>query len=308
MRIIDSKTVTPEIILVTNLIESAPVWDATQKYTSGTIVRQADTHHNYKALSDNTGKRPADTCTGLTPVWSDQGVSNDWAPFDGAIRTRATASAADGSIDMTFDFSRCDAIAVFGLSNASTVGFELYDGTGSAIVSNATSLYNFGISNWWKYFFGKFSYRRDFVQSFPMYAQSKLRMVIHGVGESKSSVGTIIIGQAHEIGNTLYGSEFGSVDWSTYDEGRWGEMTMSPGPIAKTGSIDLHFDTENLDDVVGIVESVSGKLAVFDCNNATTLQAKPFERGIILGRVLSHKTPVEGPVISTMSIEIRGVP
>ena len=105
----------------------------------------------------------------------------------------------------------------------------------------------------------------------------------------------------------LYDSEPGFVDYSTDDEDKWGRTDLVPGNSAKTADIDVEIDTADFDRVVDLVESCRGRLAVYDCNNAGQSN-RTFERAIILGRVRSFKSPIKGPVVTTISIEIRGVP
>ena len=309
MNLIVLKEITPAGILATNLTEAAALWNAATAYTAGTIVRQDDTHRRYKALLDSAaGKKPSENCTGIAALWSDIGVTNDWAPFDDAINTIATGTAENGTIDVTRDSSRCDTVAIFGLANASSVSLTLRDGAGVEVLSETISLAQFGINDWYRFFFGDFSYRRDLTYTVPIYASSSLRIVIHGVGATKPSVGAIRVGQHYELGRTIYdGSDFGFVDYSTDDEDKWGRADLVQGPTAKRAEINFRVDTDDFDRVVSLVESVRGRLAVWDCNN-TRQQKAPFERAIILGRVRSFSPPVNGPVETVFSIEIRGVP
>ncbi|EHJ46333.1 hypothetical protein DFW101_0316 [Solidesulfovibrio carbinoliphilus subsp. oakridgensis] len=307
MRVMDPKPITADVVKASNLTDPAPLWSATSAYLAGTTVRQADTHHRYKALKDSpVGTKPSEACTGLTPTWSDLGVDNTWACFDDSIDTRSTG--ANGVIDQTLDSSRCDSLALFGLADASSVDVEMRDGTGAVVFTSTTSLANFEVSNWYEYFFGDFTYRRDLVLDMPIYGQSSLHLVIHGVGDDDPSCGSIRICQATEIGNTIFDSELGFVDWSTDDEDKWGKADLEQGPSAKKADIDVQIDTADLDNVIRLFESVRGRLAVYDCNNTTTAGGRIFERGIILGRVRSLKVPIQGPVVSTISVEIRGVP
>lgn len=293
------------MVLATNLTESSSLWDAATDYVAGDTAHQDDTHRRYVALASNAGAKPSENCTGVSPKWSDEAVCNDWAPFDNAINTSAIASNA--TIDITLDSSRCDAVAVFGLLNASSVSLEMRDGPGSIVYSENIELLNTEITNWYEYFFSEFSYGHDFVRSLPMYGQSSLRIIINGVGELLPSVGTIVIGQAHEIGNVVYDSEYGFVDWSTDEEDKWGQADLEPGNVAKTADVDVEIDTADFDRVVRLVESVRGRLAVYDCNNIGQ-RNRIYERAIILGRVRSFKPPIQGPVVTTFTLEIRGVP
>jgi len=310
MRLLVPKDVTADTILATNLTEDAPPWDGDTAYAVGAVVRQDDTHRRYKALlASNAGKLPADNCAGTAPVWSDVGVCNNWAPFDGAINTVAVGTASNATIDVTLASSRCDTVAIFGLADAAAVDLEMRDSFGAVVHSGTMPLEKFEIVNWYQYFFAEFKYRRDLTQALPMYGTSSLRLVIHGVGAIKPKVGTILPCRAHALGRTLYAnSDFGFTDYSTDDEDKWGRTDLEQGPTAKSAAIDVRVDTDDFDYVVGLIESVRGRLAVWDCNNLAPQQQIPFERAIILGRVRDFKPPVEGPTITTFSLEIRGVP
>lgn len=309
MRLLDPKEITAETILATNLTEAAPAWDEAADYVADDVVRQDDTHRRYKALASNAGKMPSENCSGVTPSWADDGVCADWAPFDGAINTVATATASNATIDVTLDSSRCDTVAIFGLADAASIDLEMRDGFDEVVYSDTITLEKFEIDNWYDYFFAEFKYRRDMTQALPMYGQSSLRVVIHGVGDLKPSVGTILPCHAYEIGSSLYdNSDFGFTDYSTDDEDKWGRTDLEQGPTAKLADIDFRVDVDQFDYVVGLIESVRGRLAVWDCNNSAPKQKTPFERAIILGRVRDFKPPVEGPLVTTFSLEIRGVP
>jgi len=307
MKIVIPKAIT---VINTNLTDAAPIYDITKAYSKDSIVRQTDTHHKYQALADvAAGIKPSDNYAIVQPKWSDLGVSNDWACFDDAIKTSAVCSSDDGTIQFTFDSSRCDTVYLFNLSNASSVRFELYDVSNAAILSNATFLANATISNWYEYFYEDFLYERTTSRAFPIYGSSKLKVKIFGVGSNKPSVGTIIVGKSAYIGRTKWGPELGYIDWSTDEEDKWGTATLVQGPVSDKFTGDVYIETASLDRVDRLFKSVRGKLAVYDFNNEKQDMAQAtFEASIVLGRTKDFKITAEGLSVSTITVEVRGIP
>lgn len=302
------KQMTDSLIIESNLTEAAVEWAAASTYVAGAVVKLAATHRKYIALKAVAANmKPSDNCTGLDPLWADNGVVNTWAAFDESINTKALGTNVDNTITLKLDSSRCSAVYVFGLENAKSVTVEVYDHIGAKVQEETISLELSRIDTWYDYFFTDFVYKKDFSSAIPVYGSSKVKIIITGITGIQPSVGAIVIGQGVRLGYTLYeGSDFGFVDYSTDDEDKWGRADLVQGPTAKRAEVQFRVHTKDFDRVIALIESVRGRLAVWDCNN-TDRQAVPFERAIVLGRVRSFSPPVNGPVATVFSVEIRGV-
>lgn len=234
--------------------------------------------------------------------WQRVGATNQWAMFDEYVETQ-TESAPGEPIDVVIDASRCDTMALFGLSGE-RLEAELADqNTGETVETWDVSLRLDSVTSIWEYFFLPYEWRNDLMLTFPVYYNATLRLTIYPAEGGTAKCGHCIPGMSRHIGMTQFGASVGIQDYSRKETDEDGRTELIPGAWAKRMSIDVEVENANVDKLQRIFASLRGRPTVWQGNN----RDEGFESLLVFGFYHDFEVVVPGPVLSRCALEIHGL-
>lgn len=193
-----------------------------------------------------------------------------------------------------------DGVAMFGLE-ASTVQAELLDGETVLFDTGEESLLDSSMINgWYSHFFTRRGVRKDFVlTSLPPYRGATLRITITSTDEVVR-LGQIVAGQVINLGDLLFGSEFGIDDWSGKKRNVFGEFEIIERGFSKRGDYSVSMRTNQLSWIQQLLSGFRSKAIVYIGSESQRLS-------IIYGFFVVLRLVTEGPVYSQCRIEVEGL-
>lgn len=253
--------------------------------------------HNYRALLDNND-RPDLGVKSSPPTWADLGFINPLRMVDGKVGS-LTQSPSPLVIEITSP-DLIDGVAMFGLE-ASTVQAELLDGETVLFDTGEESLLDSSMINgWYSHFFTRRGVRKDFVlTSLPPYRGATLRITITSTDEVVR-LGQIVAGQVINLGDLLFGSEFGIDDWSSKKRNVFGEFEIIERGFSKRGDYSVSMRTNQLSWIQQLLSGFRSKAIVYIGSESQRLS-------IIYGFFVVLRLVTEGPVYSQCRIEVEGL-
>lgn len=276
-----------------------PAWSSGTTYAKGTLVIMTSTHRIYQSLADaNLGNQPDLTCTGTSPKWVDVGPTNQWAMFDSRV---STASVALGSIEVEFDVSRCNALALFNLFGATSVRVrQKY--AGSIIKDEFYDLTMGNSTSWSDYFFRESSFKSQLYLPLLLNYSSTALVTITGGGEV--SCGWIGAGLEKYLGKSRFGLQVGILDYSKKSTDTWGNTYLSKGEYAKKMTGDLYLRGWDITGVFNALASVRGTPVVWCCDNS---DANQMDGLIFLGFFKDFQIVIQAAAWKTCYFEVEGL-
>jgi hypothetical protein len=274
------------------------LWASGTAYSTGDIVTDTRTHHNYEALQSSTGKDP--TSSANTAWWLDLGANNRWAMFD----LSATSQSSYGdAIDVTVALpGLCDSVAIMNMTAqqvqviATRNGVEHYNET--------FDLSNPGlITDWRRFFFDPVTYSADLiVTDLPLLTNLQVRVIVSHPGDV-AKVGVCAFGKANEIGATIYGAETGILDSSRKERNDFGEYTLVERAYSKRASFRVVVDATD----PANVDRVQNTLARIRATPVIYRGTGDYASTWVMGFFRDFGITIEQPQQSFLNIEIEGL-
>jgi len=243
----------------TNVADSQyPVWDASTSYSAGDNVYLTDNHGEYKALTNNSGKYPADN----PADWQWLGTTNRWRMFDQYLNT---VTENNGTIDFKITAYSTEA---FYLANIEVTNLTIEvtnNKTGEIIESEDVNLMQDPI-DWLDYFYGDwYIYNKG---SFVYFRKTLVEDVTyHIIIDNKNDTakaGIFVIGKLKDIGVSLTNANLSALDYSKVEtDSNTGITFLQQGNYAKTLDLDVLTNTRGLDVVYRTLTGIRGKPMVF---------------------------------------------
>lgn len=206
--------------------------------------------------------------------------------FDNYVNTQTENS---GTIEVDFDVSNCDRVALFNL-DAHLVDLELYDNDTSTVVMEKSIDLETDIG----------TYQKWIVEEIYIYANATLYITINKTGTAKC--GTCHVGRSTYLGTTRYGARIGAVDYSIKDTDSFGRTYLNPGAWAKDHSIKIFFDYDTIDFVYEDLTDARGELVVIEGNEGDT----NYEALRVLCFIPDWRIRIDNPAIAWCDLTIRG--
>lgn len=224
-------------------------WDATKTYGVGDRCIKAATHRIYQsAAANNKGNDPA-----VSTSWTDQGPTNRWAMFDQVVGTSTTAT---GSFTVTLAPGLVGALAVLD-TNADSIEVQVSIG-GVTIYDEKQYTSKSGgiIADWYAYFFARIGRLRTIVfGDLPLSPSAQITVTITGPDpQGAVRVGTLLVGNAIDLGSTEAGGTLSMTDYSTKTKDTFGNITVVPRAFAKKNQLRTLINNDAVD---GIFDSLT---------------------------------------------------
>jgi hypothetical protein len=300
MNIVRPVTITDTILVSSDILENDYAkWLSTTTYSIGdkVIVTDVGVHKIYEALTSNTGKYPPDNSTGGTPDWLDIGATNRWKMFDG--KTSTYTESADADIVVTLNTtSVTDSLVLFGLSG-STVNVTVTDDVDGVVYNKTINLVSAsGINDWYMYYFEPIEYVSDVAfLDLPPYSTADITITITGTAPKCA---LCVLGSQFEIGDTVWGTGVGIVDYSRKDVDAFGNFTIVQRRFSKTAGYDITISTPR-------VAFVQRTLASYRSTPLVWIGNVDFPETIIYGYYRDFDIVLSNVSVSDCSLTVEGL-
>lgn len=270
-------------------------------WSSGTTYADADrviyAHKVWESLqASNTNKQPDTQPT----WWVEVGPTNRWAMFDGSV---STASADTADIEVTITPSAVvDSVAVIA-GIGSTVRVQMHDGA-TSVYDMTQSLDSTPIADWEEYFYADQVLAGELLFSdLPRYYGAVITVTIEATADAVASVGALVLGRLHEIGDTQPNAGAGITDYSRKETDAFGTTSLLQRAFAKRSQQRLTLATDDLRRVQALLSGLRATPAVWIGDDDTNR----FAPLVIFGWFRSFSIDIPGPVFSYCSLEIEGL-
>lgn len=293
MKIIDPITILPSMV-TTSAVETYSTWSSTGTYAKGNIVVYGV--KIYESLVDsNLNKQPD-----ISPnEWLSLGPSNKFAAFDTSYSTKTSATSP-----LTFEIIPAkifNSLAVLNIESANELSVELETTTEGIVYSKTVNLDGSIVNEWYDYFFSPFDQLKDVVfTDIPPYGTATLRITLEGAASCQ--VGTIIIGNVFEIGDTQYGVNFGIKDYSVKEEDNFGNILFVERNYARRVEPQVMISNNDLRKIDRLLTSVRAKPTVF-----IPTEEEGYDALITYGFLADWSIEIPYPTNSLLRMDIKGL-
>jgi hypothetical protein len=300
MKIVRPVEITDTVLVSSDILENDYAeWSSATTYNIGdkVIVTDVGIHRIYESLTSNSNKYPPDNSKGDTPDWLDIGATNRWKMFDGKTSTYTEAQA--NTIVVTLNsVSVTNSLVLFGLSG-SNVNVKVVDDQEGEVYNKTISLISpSGINNWYMYYFEPIEYVTDIaLLDLPPYSTADVIVTISGTAPKCA---LCILGNQFEIGDTVWGTGVGIVDYSRKEVDPFGNFTIVQRRFSKTADYDITISTPR-------VASVQKILAQYRATPIVWIGNVDFPETIIYGYYRDFDIVLSNVSISECSLTVEGL-
>lgn len=307
MKLIRPASITEATLTASNVAETdAQAWSASKSGGYAKGDRVLDAHHVWEWLSATAGNTTvAPSADTSTPAkWFDTGASNRWKMFDkkaGNTWLIGTSTANSTSINVTIKpGSVVNAIGLFGLV-ASSVQIIMTDQTdGKVYDSGQISMADTGVSNWYEYFFKPVPRAQRLVRfDLPAYGTASVQVIVNNPSAT-AEVGLLVLGQAVEIGTSIYGTGLGIQSYSTTEIDDFGGESIRSRGSRRLVDYDVRIPTDYLDTAFDILDSLRDTPSVY-------VGYEGLKSTITVGRFENLSINISNPAFCEASAEVRSL-
>lgn len=297
----------PGVLVLTdsNVAEDATYaeWSSVTAYVVGNRVKVTSTHKVYEAVLNNTNQFPPNN---LSPditggEWIEFSPTNRWKAFDQAVQSQ---TLADSSAGITYEFqinSLMTAVALFNLVGSDVRVTVTLPGESVAAYDETFELFDSSLLvDWFEYFFSETETKANLlVTGLPGYFGGQ--MTIEITGAAVCAVGEIAAGKLVSVGQTAWGGNINTLDFSRVDEDVFGNVTILRRGSAKRVEYPVMWPSNDTGRIDRILEGIRSTPAVFA---ATPCGDDPYGF-FVYGFYQTYDINVAGPALSYATIEVR---
>ena len=277
-------------------VDGAPI--VTTGSQSGVHTATAQVHRRYESMAaTNTGNPPAvDNGT----KWLDVGPTNRWAMLD-LLRNTGTVGSSP-MVTVLTPGQRVDAIAAVGIV-ADSITVAVASASGS--YSHTESLSTRASTGWFRYFFGKFTYRSASARfDLPPWSDAVITVTLtRATGDV--TLGGLLIGQAIFLGNTQFSAVSDVLNFSKVDRDEFGNSILVRRRTAPITSQQLWCDKSNANNAIAVREALNAEVALWSGLDDPT--DGYFEPLLILGYYRHFGISLDQPDVAQIVLELEEV-
>lgn len=218
-----------------------PEYSTDESYLVGDIARLA--HRRYQALQPSKNVWPPDA---LDVYWLDLGPTNKWAWSDVAIKTQTVWR--DGPLVQVFRPGR----RVDELAFLNTVGarltVEVMDAALTAVKSSQSLALKGGMRrpSWWEFFYApRAAADNGLMLGLAASSADALRVTIEPL-DGEVRLGLLVMGRLRRIGDPLFGTRLGIIDFSVQERDDWGNAVLLKRDYADFMEQDFLIETDRV--------------------------------------------------------------
>lgn len=282
-----------------------PNWSSSQTYSVGSIISSSGSSKGeFQAMVGSQDMSPEDAANvydvskNPTGAWKFLGTQNKFRCFDQYLNTQSSNLK---TISMTV--SAYGAHAIFlGNIDAIDVTISVMDNTSASIIEGPTTIgviteptthEEYGYGDWIDKTQGNITYQRTTL------TRDISFVIMVNAGLDTAKLGMCSAGVLREVGDTLWGAELSSLDFSTVvTDTSTGATFLLKGNTAKTLSPKLIADTENITNYYRALNDAQGNPVLF---------IDDFEVFSVFGYLQKFKQIVTNPKRFETDIDIIGL-
>lgn len=285
---------------------SYPEWAVGNNYMIGAIVSSSGpSKGEFQALVANVGKSPEDSVNvydatkNPTGCWKFLGTQNRWKSFDQFLNTQATNT---GTITMTVSCYGAHALYLGNL-DAIDVTISVMDNDTAAIIegpatigviTEPTTHEEYGYGDWIDETQGNITYERT-----TLTRNISFVVTVNG-GSGTAKLGIFVAGTMRDIGDTQWGVELSSIDYSTVvTDTASGATYLSKGNSAKLLNPTIMSDTPQITAYYRSLDRIQGQPVVFI--------GEAYEAFSVFGYLQKFRQTASNPIKTNTSLDIVGL-
>lgn len=268
-------------------------WSSSTNYVIGNEV--VVNFLKYRALTANSNKPPATNAAD----WVNIGYANRWAMFSGTTTERSSSSA----FNFVISAAGVNSLGFFAV-NANTITVVMTDPTDGVVYNRTlnTGFFYEGVNDMYDYFFAPFPSSdqvRDVVAlDLPNYASASISITLNG--SNPKSMGMFVAGRIQNLGQALYGSSTGILDYSVKERNNFGNFNIVPRSFSNTADFDVNMMTAR-------VSESQKLLAQYRTSPVAWFGESTLESTIIFGYWKDFDIILGNPTTSQATITVEGV-
>lgn len=294
MKIVRPATIDAAALIGTSAAETASPWASGTSYAIGAQVLDATMTRVYESLaSSNLNHALTDTAW-----WLDIGPANRWAMFD---TVNGTATQASADLDVTVKpQGRIDSLGLLNVDAASVQVTVTDDIDGVIYDQSFAMVEESGVADWYAYFYEPVIRKTDLIiTDLPLYNTPSIRVLFSADGDP-TSCGTLVLGQAKEIGDTQLGAGIGITDYSRKQADDFGNYTLVERAFARKASFQIAVEKTLVDEVVRLLSSYRATPILY-------IGAVSYGATAIFGFFRDFSMVIDYPTMAMCSLELEGL-
>ena len=239
MKVIKTVPFQNSMLLSTTAVETVPAYNPATTYAKDAEVNYSNSIY-VSLQAANTGNAPDTSPT----FWLRKSANNTYSMFDEFVNTQTTA-ASPLVIELK-PREMINSLAFFNLGGVTDIHIVVKDAPGGTVVLDVTyNLDDTTINDWYMYFFEPYDLRTDFVlQNIPPYPNAVITCTF--TSATSVQVGTVVFGNAYQIGQTQYGVTTGIRDYSTKNVNTFGITTFTQRAFSKRMEANVYINNSDL--------------------------------------------------------------
>jgi hypothetical protein len=298
MKVIKPTTVTPAMILSTNVVEAYAAWSAVTSYSKDQKVDYGEGYYN-SLVNSNLNNIP--DVVGST-FWEYIGPDNKHAMFDGQVSTSTTR--ATSPMTVTIAPGIVNSLAMIDLVGSSVTITMTDAGASPPVYTKTIGLDGSIVFDWFTYFFEPFVQLAEVVLTdLPPYSSGQITMTLSGGGAV--SIGELLVGLVYELGEEgmEQGASVGIIDYSRKDtDNETGMTTFTRRAYSKRMSGQFLLNNGQLNAVQRILADIRAVPSVFIGS-----EAADYTPLIVYGFYRDFSIDIAYPTKSFCRIEVEGL-
>lgn len=265
MDVLLSTEITPAMLISTTAPERLPgqVEWSDQAWTTGSVVTRTSTRRVYKAAFDvpSGGVPPEENiAVAMLPYWVDIAPMNQWAMFDGLVKTR---TEGPGPLQVVLRPGPISSLWLGNMDNASRAEVVYRSSPGGPVVFDKEFDLSALVGDWEEYWFAPFLEQGDLtVNGIPSYNMGELNLTIESGGDV--GVGMSALGSITRLGKTQWDPEadFRNYSARTLDTAQ-GPTGGTGGAVTRDVTYSVVVEPEDAPRVTRFLEQAMGRPGVW---------------------------------------------
>lgn len=301
MKVIKPVTITEDLLVSTNAVETTPEWSSATTYGINDVV-----YYGYKGIyksltSSNLNHQPDTSINNWLWISS----TNKWSMFDNQVSTTTDRMT---SITVKLKIGAIDTLALLNLT-ASVVSVtvrETVSDSSPLIYSGTQSLDNTILLDWYDYFFTPLAERRTqavFYSVNSTYANAHATITITNTLDVEASIGLVTFGNLVTLGSTELGTTSGIIDYSTKLTDEFGDTLFVKRAYSKRLTARVLIDNATLGNTQRILYNLRATPALWIASSNPQLE----DALVVFGYYKDFSTDITYRTNSYCSLEIEGL-
>lgn len=298
MKLLNPTTITNAMLTSSTVSEDDHAeWDVATTYDADDyVIVIGTTHKVYKSVvGSNLGNDPI---TDDGSNWTEQSATNRWKAFDQKISDLVEQNS---SIQYVFDsVGLVDGFVLFGLEAETATltvvndSVEVYNETLDLVDTDS-------VVDGYTYDFEPISYQSGAIfPNLPPYTSATYTLTLTSTGTVK--VGQVVIGRTYTIGESLFGTSLGILDYSRKDTDDFGNSILVQRAFAETVDFDVIINTSAAQRTRKLLSSVRATPAVYFADEDLASYGT-----LVYGFFVDFGVVLSGPNKSQVNIEVEGL-